>query len=61
MGLARALRPPTEFMPERSWLEARRAAAQDSTRPTDRLALVSVLAGALLIALMLALWLRFSL
>ena len=48
-------------MPERSWLDARRAAAQDSTRPTDRLALVSVLLGALLIGLVLAVLLRFSL
>jgi hypothetical protein len=47
-------------MRDRTWLEARRASAQDSTRPTDRLALVSVLAGALLIALMLAAVLRFS-
>jgi hypothetical protein len=40
-------------MPERNWLEARRAAAQDSTRPTDRLALASVLVGALLVLIVL--------
>jgi hypothetical protein len=36
-------------MPERNWLQARRAAAQDSTRPTDRLAVTTVFAGALLV------------
>jgi hypothetical protein len=47
-------------MPERSWLDTRRTAAQDSTRPTDRLALLSVLLGALLMAVAVAVVLRFA-
>jgi hypothetical protein len=40
-------------MRDRTWLEARRSAAQDSTRSTDRLAIATVLAAAALVMLIL--------
>jgi hypothetical protein len=42
-------------MRERTYLEARRAAAQDSTQPTDKLAVGSALFGGIAVTLLLVL------
>jgi hypothetical protein len=42
-------------MRERSLLEARRAAAQDATRPSDRVAIASALLGAVIVTVVLIL------
>lgn len=42
-------------MRERTYLEARRAAAQDSTQPTDKLAVGSALFGGIVVTLLFVL------